>query len=189
LYVQVPAIALNQVAAAGDGLLYHSHRVRRLVAEILRRAPRFAAGLDTTTVIHAAFLHDLGKSCWPSRYFELPYHELSPRDHAIMRSHPTRGSQMAAAYGCGEEVCLLIAQHHERPGGAGYPRKLVDPHPAALLIGAADAFCACLEPRPYRPDPLPLFEALREAAKVLPEVVPLIKDIGKDFIVKDEQPG
>ncbi|MGQ9498756.1 MAG: hypothetical protein ACUVSP_10860, partial [Desulfotomaculales bacterium] len=35
----------------------------------------------------------------------------------------------------------------------------------------------------------PLFEALREAAKVLPEVVPLIKDIGKNFIGEAKRPG
>ncbi|MFZ5898458.1 MAG: HD-GYP domain-containing protein [Bacillota bacterium] len=162
-----------------DGLLKHSEHVANLVAYVLSAEPGLAGGLSRETVVLAAFLHDLGKARWPPEYFERPAYSLSPTDWHIMQAHPLVGANIARELGVTADVLALIEQHHERRQGKGYPQGLADPHPAALLIGACDAYCACLEPRAYRPEPLPVFEALREAAKVaVPAVVQVLEVVG-----------
>ncbi|MDI6710465.1 MAG: HD domain-containing protein [Bacillota bacterium] len=172
------ARASTILAKGGNGVLTHSRRVAELVGHVLECEPRLGGGLSRETVVLAAFLHDLGKSAWAGDLFTAPLHELGQAARDAMRAHPLVGADLAASLGVTPDVRALIAQHHERAGGAAYPRGVTDPHPAALLIGACDAFCACLEARPYRPEPLPVYEALREAAKVgAPEVVELLSDL------------
>ena len=50
------------------------------------------------------------------------------------------------------EVLPIIAQHHERLDGSGYPKGLhgSEIHPQALLVAIADVFEALTAPRPYR---------------------------------------
>jgi len=176
--ILVAARASAILAKAANGLLAHAGRVAELVGRVLECEPRLAGSLSRETVVLAAFLHDLGKSAWAGDLFTAPLHELGQAARDAMRAHPLVGADLAASLGVTPDVRALIAQHHERAGGGGYPRNLADPHPAALLIGACDAFCACLEPRPYRPEPLPRFEAVREAAKVgTPEVVRVLDDL------------
>ncbi|MDI6908021.1 MAG: HD domain-containing protein [Thermoanaerobacterales bacterium] len=176
----VAARAAVTLARPGDGLLRHSQRVADLVARVLEREPSLAGDLGREIVVLAAFVHDLGKAEWPAVYFATPLHQLSQRARQAIHSHPLAGANLAASLGVTPDVRALIEQHHERAGGGGYPRGLADPHPAALLIGACDAYCACLEPRPYRPEPLPEFEVLREAAKVgIPEVVRVLDDLSR----------
>jgi DNA-binding CsgD family transcriptional regulator len=57
----------------------------------------------------------------------------------------------------------LAGQHHERLDGSGYPRGLAG-HALSLparILGAADAYCSLVEPRPGRP-PLPPEDAAVE---------------------------
>lgn len=161
----------NILIRVDHALLDHSLNVAEIVEAVIRTRPDLGGGLDAETVVLAAFLHDLGKAGWPPEFFTRPL-ALLGQDWFVVRAHPLAGANAARNLGAAPDVLTIIEQHHERLGGGGYPHNLADPHPAALLVGACDAFCACLEPRPYRPEPLPRFEALREAAKVgVPEVV------------------
>lgn len=181
----IMARAADRIASAGNGLLTHSCRVAGLVAGVLERDPGLAGGVDPELVVQAAFLHDLGKTEWPEDYFTKPHYLLSHAEHSIIQDHPLAGARLARELGAAEIVQVLIEQHHERRNGDGYPRKLTDPHPAALLIGACDAYAACLEPRTYRPEPLPAFEALREASKVGCEAVARILETrGRKCVVR-----
>jgi len=173
----IAARAGGLLIRAGNGLIDHSLNVAETVEVVLRARPGLGGELDAETVVLAAFLHDLGKAGWPPEFFTRPLALLGHADWFVMRAHPLAGANAARSLGAGAAVLALIEQHHERAGGGGYPRGLADPHPAALVIGACDAFCACLEPRPYRPEALPEFEALREAAKVLPAAAEILEGL------------
>ncbi|MCD5407077.1 MAG: HD domain-containing protein [Desulfotomaculum sp.] len=155
-----------ELLAKEKSLLDHSKRVAQEVAKVLTEAPELTFDIDPLEVELATFLHDLGKSEWQKAYFTEKYYKLSKHDHNIMNCHPLVGGNLGGQIELPKAVVLLIEQHHERKGGTGYPQKIIDPQPVALLIGACDAFVACREPRAYRPEPLPISEALREVSKV-----------------------
>lgn len=164
--------AINYLSRSRTGLLEHSCKVAETVLKVLEMKPELSFGINHKDMVLAAFLHDISKTWWPPRYFESPLHLLSRIDQELIQTHPISGGVEAKLLNASEAVVSLIEQHHERQDGSGYPRKILKPHPAALLIGACDAYCACMESRCYRPKPLPVYEALREAAKVgLPEAV------------------
>lgn len=66
-------------------------------------------------------------------------------------THPTRSLAMLVAAGIDDREWLdAVVQHHEVPGGKGYPRKLQQVTPAACLIRQADLYAAKLSSRGNR---------------------------------------
>lgn len=64
----------------------------------------------------------------------------------------------------------IIIEHHERPGGSGYPYG-IEPGFVSVIFAAVDVFSACIESRPYRDYPLSTEQALREVASFAPEII------------------
>lgn len=97
----------------------------------------------------AALLHDLGKLDVPLAILHKPG-KLDADEWEAMRGHVLAGTRRAA--GLATAVCRIIAQHHERPDGLGYPRRLADDAICleARIVAVADAFDAMTSDRPYR---------------------------------------
>src|SRR5690606_29186782 len=71
-----------------------------------------------------------------------------------MRTHPKLGLRMVEqTRNIPDEVRYIIYQHHEEPGGQGYPNGLRGPviYYPAKIVALADAFSALISNRPYRP--------------------------------------
>lgn len=67
-----------------------------------------------------------------------------------IRSHPLRSVQVLQAVGIDDAAWLqTVLEHHEQPGGGGYPRG-VPPGETAQLLRAADVFMAKISPRAQR---------------------------------------
>ncbi|MBE0466048.1 MAG: HD domain-containing protein [Candidatus Desulforudis sp.] len=162
----ITARAAELLSGSSQNLLVHSRRVACLVAHVLENAPNLASGYSQDEIILAALLHDLGKLQWPEGFFSKPRYLLNNTDFFLMESHPFSSANLARQLGAPESVAHLIEQHHEKKGGEGYPQKLTNPDPTALLIGTCNAYAACLESRPYRPETLTHAQALKEAGKV-----------------------
>jgi len=114
----------------------------------------------------AALLHDLGKIDVPLEILHKPG-KLDEAEWEAMRSHVEAGCRRAA--GTRRAICRIIAQHHERPDGKGYPRRLRGDQICleARIVAVADAFDAMTSDRPYRAalDPeVALAELLRSSA-------------------------
>ena len=76
-------------------------------------------------------------------------------------------------------VLEVVAGHHERPGGHGYPARLKNPTRAMQIVAACDAYAAVREHRLYRSTP-PLSHV--EAIEIirpwtLPEVLQALKHV------------
>jgi hypothetical protein len=110
----------------------------------------------------AARLHDVGKLGVPDTILQKPG-PLDEREWAVMRRHPEWGAEMVARVPGLDELAQLVAAHHERWDGDGYPFGLRgEAIPlASRVISVCDAFEAMVSRRPYRA-PLSVESAMRE---------------------------
>jgi HD-GYP domain-containing protein (c-di-GMP phosphodiesterase class II) len=68
-----------------------------------------------------------------------------------IRAHPEGTAELLRAVGVTDAAWLTaVAQHHEQPGGAGYPHQLSDVDELAQVLRAADVFMAKISPRAKR---------------------------------------
>jgi putative nucleotidyltransferase with HDIG domain len=98
----------------------------------------------------AGLLHDVGKVGVPSSIIRKPG-PLSEEEWAAMREHTRLGADFLEDAGL-EEIREWILAHHERPDGAGYPRRLTDDEIPleAKILAVADAYEAMTVDRCYR---------------------------------------
>ncbi len=90
---------------------------------------------------YAALLHDIGLLTLPDRLLDEPAaHTLN--DYVLVQSHPREGATLLTPYPFLRKPARLIAHHHERWDGAGYPyglRGIYTPL-AARILAIADVF-------------------------------------------------
>jgi HD-GYP domain-containing protein (c-di-GMP phosphodiesterase class II) len=100
----------------------------------------------------AAAVHDVGKLSVAPSIIAKPG-PLTDDEWTQMRRHPAAGADLLAPCAAPAEVLDVVRSHHEHWDGNGYPRGLKgDEIPlGARIIAAADAYCAMIEARPYRP--------------------------------------
>lgn len=96
-------------------------------------------------------LHDIGKIGISERILNKPG-PLSPAEWSVMQTHPVIGTQIVAPMRFLGEAVEVIAHHHEKFDGSGYPRGLggSDIPLAARIFAIVDAFDAMTTDRPYR---------------------------------------
>jgi GAF domain-containing protein len=128
----------------------HAARVRAYAlatAAELGLEARAAATLEL-----AALFHDIGHIGVPEAVLAKAG-GLSPAEWAVVRQHPALGAALLKQVPRLEAVLPVIAQHHERYDGQGYPegRRGQDTHPLAQVLAVADAYEAMTSPRPHRP--------------------------------------
>lgn len=106
---------------------------------------------------------------------------LHPRQKLVMREHPWRSCELLREHGVRDEDWLrAVHEHHEQPGGGGYPRALAEPSELALLLGCADVYTAKLSTRAGR-GPVPADRAARDffvSRKSLPAAAAIVKEFG-----------
>jgi ribonuclease P protein subunit RPR2 len=147
-------ITVRALAAAlelrDDDTGAHAERVTELALRLTERvAPRLAVDPQLE---YGFLVHDLGKIGVPDAVLQKPG-PLDPHELEVMRAHVTLGEQLVSAIPYLGGVALeVVAAHHERWDGRGYPRGLSgDEIPlAARIFSVADAFDAITHDRPYR---------------------------------------
>ena len=84
-------------------------------------------GLSRTDMLDlgkAALLHDIGKCMVPNDIVTKPG-RLTDEEEAVMRTHVDKGLRyLKKSQGLSTTVLDVVAQHHERLNGTGYPRGL-----------------------------------------------------------------
>jgi HD-GYP domain-containing protein (c-di-GMP phosphodiesterase class II) len=106
---------------------------------------------ELQTLELAAKLHDVGKLAVPRSILAKPG-PLDDEEWTVVRSHPAEGARLLAPYVPSDDVLAIVRSHHERWDGAGYPEGLREEEIplGARIVAVVDAFCAMIEPRPYR---------------------------------------
>ena len=127
----------------------HNYRVAWIAARIAERLG--LAGSAMQALIAGSFLHDVGKIGIPDAILLKPG-KLDEAEFVIMRTHVAQGEQIVTGMGWLDGANEVVAAHHEKWDGSGYPRRLAgESIPlAARIFAVADVFDALCSKRPYK---------------------------------------
>jgi HD-GYP domain-containing protein (c-di-GMP phosphodiesterase class II) len=108
------------------------------------------------------FLHDIGKVRIAPEIIN-KRGKLTEAEMAVMRTHPDQGyTILSDTKQLTEECRIIVAQHHERQDGSGYPQKLKgdEIHAYGRICSIADVYDALTSERSYQKK-LDTFSALK----------------------------
>ena len=130
----------------------HGHS-ERVVSFSLRLGREIKLDPDTMRSLEfGALLHDIGKIGVPDSILLKPA-KLTDAEWVKMREHPNYGKQILRGIPFLEGAARVVAQHHEKWDGTGYPIGLkgeeIDIN--ARIFSVADSFDAMISDRVYRP--------------------------------------
>jgi HD-GYP domain-containing protein (c-di-GMP phosphodiesterase class II) len=117
-------------------------------------------GSAMQSLIAGSFLHDVGKIGIPDAILLKPG-RLDAAELVTMRTHVAQGEEIVTGMGWLDGANAIVAAHHEKWDGSGYPRGLKGQEIplAARIFAVADVFDALCSKRPYK-EPLPLDAAM-----------------------------
>jgi response regulator RpfG family c-di-GMP phosphodiesterase len=129
----------------------HGHS-ERVVSFSLRLGREMGLSQEELTSLEfGSLLHDVGKIGVPDAVLRKPAPLTEPEWYE-MRKHPLHGEQILGGIEFLEGAARVVAQHHERWDGSGYPVGLrgeeIDLN--ARIFAVADAFDAITSDRVYR---------------------------------------
>lgn len=152
--------AMDALAPSSIGHADRISRYSRIIAEELALTSR-----EMDDIVLAAKLHDVGMIAVDARLVLKP-DQFTVDEFELMKSHAELGSQLLQSLPQGPAVSQMVAAHHERWDGAGYPLGLSGGEIplGARVIAAAEYFDAKTSGRSYRP-PLPYNVALADLRK------------------------
>lgn len=127
----------------------HNYRVAWIAARIAERMG--LSGSEMQALIAGSFLHDVGKIGIPDAILLKPG-KLDEAELTIMRTHVIQGEEIVKGMGWLDGAHTIVAAHHEKWDGSGYPRKLSGTAIplAARIFAVADVFDALCSKRPYK---------------------------------------
>lgn len=100
----------------------------------------------------AGEVHDIGKVAVPAEILSKPT-ALSEIEFTLVRQHAETGREILSTINFRQPVATIVAQHHERLDGSGYPDGLKGDEIMleARILAVADVVEAMSSHRPYRP--------------------------------------
>jgi len=129
----------------------HGHS-ERVVTYSLRLGREYGLTVAQMKALEfGSLLHDIGKIGVPDAILRKPA-KLTDEEWVRMREHPMHGQQILRGIKFLEGAARVVAQHHEKWDGSGYPvgSKAEDIDICARIFSVADAFDAITSDRVYR---------------------------------------
>jgi response regulator RpfG family c-di-GMP phosphodiesterase len=141
----VESILVRQVSKEIDyALPWQAGHGRRTATVALMIGQAMALNAEALhTLKLAAFLHDIGLLLLPSPQM-LRQGFVEPESYVAIQNHPRQGAALLEPFSFVREASTIIAHHHERWDGSGYPygiRGRFIPL-GARILSVADAFDA-----------------------------------------------
>lgn len=127
----------------------HNYRVAWIAARIAECMGM--KGSNMQALIAGSFLHDVGKIGIPDHILLKPG-KLDDAELTTMHTHVEQGEEIVSGMGWLEGANAIVAAHHEKWDGSGYPRMIAgEAIPlAARIFAVADVFDALCSKRPYK---------------------------------------
>ncbi|HKR13658.1 MAG TPA: HD domain-containing phosphohydrolase [Pyrinomonadaceae bacterium] len=129
----------------------HGHS-ERVVSYSLRLGREYGLSSEEMKSLEfGSLLHDIGKIGVPDAILRKPA-KLTEEEWERMREHPLHGQQILRGIEFLQGAARVVAQHHEKWDGTGYPIGLSgeDIDVCARIFAVADAFDAITSDRVYR---------------------------------------
>jgi cyclic di-GMP phosphodiesterase len=129
----------------------HGHS-ERVVTYSLRLGREYGLNNEEMKALEfGSLLHDIGKIGVPDSILRKPA-KLTEEEWVRMREHPVHGQQILRGIEFLEGASRVVAQHHEKWDGTGYPLGLrkEEIDICARIFSVADAFDAITSDRVYR---------------------------------------
>jgi HD-GYP domain-containing protein (c-di-GMP phosphodiesterase class II) len=127
----------------------HNYRVAWIAARIGEKMG--LKGHEMQSLIAGSFLHDVGKIGISDTILLKPG-KLDEAEFAIMRTHVSQGEEIVTGMGWLDGAHAVVAGHHEKWNGSGYPRHQAGEEIplSARIFAVADVFDALCSKRPYK---------------------------------------
>ncbi len=140
-------IAIHAVHGLHSNDLASHHELNTLVLCMMLAKVSHLSDEETQLLGLAAMFHDIGKQRLSARLRQAQA-PLSALETTAYQRHVTLGVAMLTQLQVPERLLTLVAQHHERADGSGYPHGLrneqIDPlSHILLLVNAYDQLCHC----------------------------------------------
>ena len=127
----------------------HTWRVSRYARTL---AEEIGLTQDEVFIIHfGSLMHDIGKVSIPDPILNKK-DKLTNAEYEIIKKHPETGLMLMRDHPLGALTLDIVASHHERFDGRGYPRGLAGNNISlfARIVAIADTFDAMTSARPYQ---------------------------------------
>ena len=147
--LQLAEIFARIVDAKSPFTFTHSHGVAKVARRLAEYLGVSADCCDRLEI--AGLLHDLGKLRVPDEILDKPT-KLDDNERLVMNSHSFETMMILKKIKGFEEIAAWAGNHHEAPGGQGYPYGLNGNELPleARILRVADIFQAMVQDRPYR---------------------------------------
>jgi putative nucleotidyltransferase with HDIG domain len=142
---------LLKLVSHGEYLYYHSIAVSIFSMFIAKACGQFNQRMLELVGL-GGFLHDIGLIQLPKEMVN-PTSDLTEEQQKEYQTHPKIGMQMVENVpSIPDEVRYIIYQHHEEPGGEGYPNGIRGPviYYPAKIVALADTLSELISKRPSR---------------------------------------
>lgn len=128
---------------------HHQDQVGRLCTIIGRELG--CTEVQLQNLYHAGLVHDLGKVAVPLEILNKPF-RLSPEEFSLIKTHVKNSVSILQSAAFSPEVVSIIAAHHERLDGTGYPLGISADQISleTRILTVADVFETMTTHRPYR---------------------------------------
>ncbi len=133
------AIQLMADKVGGEEVYLHSLNVMLLSMMLAREMKAPAAGIRLLGL--GALFHDIGEVEIPDKV-RRKLDPLNKAEQALMQQHCAYGVEIGRKLGLPPEAMSVLAQHHERIDGSGYPKALTGDQITlfARIVGIVDAY-------------------------------------------------
>jgi len=152
--------AFKALGPIGNSLTMHARKVAAMSFKLA-----MAMDIDEPESRHiemAALVHDIGLIGIEKRILSKAG-VLTPKEYESVKAHPAKGQEMLVSINQLRDIVDIVAQHHERIDGSGYPKGLNRERikKGARIISIAEAYDSMVSPYSYK-RPVPRNMAIAE---------------------------
>ena len=134
---------------AGESSIIHAQEVSRLSSEVARDMNM--SDSDIKRIEIAGLLHDIGH-IGIDKYIIFKQGNLNHQEYELIKKHPTLGAKMLSSIKELKDIAVIVAQHHEKVNGKGYPKGLDrrNIQKGARIISIAETYDSMVSSHSYK---------------------------------------